>query len=211
MAAAGDGGIMALYQSVPLPPGSRSIRVLDVHGSSPSDYDGGPIPTSLRVAGLDQQLDFTALSYVWGPKATGSHLIACNGVTLAVTESCYAALKHLKRKLAAFTIWIDAICINQKDDTERSHQVTLMGDIYSHASTVYVWLGEGTEGTDRAMAYLATAGFLNYFTSNGEPNGKRFRISRHWCAFWNSYRARWSRTSYPMPLCTSGKMFSFIH
>ena len=211
MASAGDGQTTELYRSLPLPPRSRSIRVMDVHGSSPADYDGGPIPTSLRVADLDQQPDFTALSYVWGPKATGAHLIACNGITLAVTESCYTALKHLKRKLAAFTIWIDAICINQKNDTERSHQVTLMGNIYSRASTVYVWLGEGNESTNRAMAYLSTAGFLNHYTSDGEPDGKRFRISRHWCTFWNSYSARWSRTSYPMPLCTSGEMFSFMY
>jgi hypothetical protein len=31
-----------------------------------------------------------------------------------------------------------------------------MGDIYSTAETVYVWLGDETTRTDRAMAHLAT-------------------------------------------------------
>jgi hypothetical protein len=39
-------------------------------------------------------------------------------------------------------IWADAICINQEDDAERSKQVVMMGEIYSQAKTVIVWLGE---------------------------------------------------------------------
>ena len=41
----------------------------------------------------------------------------------------------------------------------------------------------GTQATDRAMAYLDTAGFLEYFSSSGEPDGNLKKISRHWCAF----------------------------
>ena len=38
-------------------------------------------------------------------------------------------------------MWIDAICINQKDDDEKSTQVALMRDIYHFADEVIVWLG----------------------------------------------------------------------
>ncbi|RII13657.1 hypothetical protein CUC08_Gglean004427 [Alternaria sp. MG1] len=37
--------------------------------------------------------------------------------------------------------WIDAICINQSDINERSEQVPRMGDIYSMASRVWIWMG----------------------------------------------------------------------
>jgi hypothetical protein len=39
-------------------------------------------------------------------------------------------------------LWADAICINQEDYVERSKQVVMMGEIYSQAKTVIVWLGE---------------------------------------------------------------------
>ena len=37
--------------------------------------------------------------------------------------------------------WIDATCINQQDLKERGHQVAVMGQIYSKAVEVRVWLG----------------------------------------------------------------------
>ncbi|KAI1102044.1 heterokaryon incompatibility protein-domain-containing protein [Jackrogersella minutella] len=39
-------------------------------------------------------------------------------------------------------IWIDALCINQKDTTEKEDQVKLMHEIFANAVTVKIWLGE---------------------------------------------------------------------
>jgi hypothetical protein len=39
-------------------------------------------------------------------------------------------------------LWVDAICINQEDYDERSHQVKMMGMIYARASAVMIWLGK---------------------------------------------------------------------
>jgi hypothetical protein len=36
------------------------------------------------------------------------------------------------------SLWIDALCINQEDDEERSRQVALMKDIYRQANEVVV-------------------------------------------------------------------------
>lgn len=38
-------------------------------------------------------------------------------------------------------IWIDALCINQQDMQERSHQVGQMDHIYQNADQVIIWLG----------------------------------------------------------------------
>jgi len=38
-------------------------------------------------------------------------------------------------------LWIDAICINQNDVIEKNHQVAMMGQIYTQAQRVVVWLG----------------------------------------------------------------------
>ncbi|KAH7396120.1 heterokaryon incompatibility protein-domain-containing protein, partial [Pyrenochaeta sp. MPI-SDFR-AT-0127] len=39
-------------------------------------------------------------------------------------------------------LWVDAICINQTDNDERSKQVAIMGEIYNRAIKVFAWLGE---------------------------------------------------------------------
>jgi hypothetical protein len=38
-------------------------------------------------------------------------------------------------------IWIDAICIDHSNVSERVHQVAQMGEIYSRATNVHVWFG----------------------------------------------------------------------
>ena len=38
-------------------------------------------------------------------------------------------------------MWIDALCINQDDTKERSHQFTQMGEIYRRDRQVISWLG----------------------------------------------------------------------
>jgi hypothetical protein len=43
-------------------------------------------------------------------------------------------------------IWIDAICINQMDVEEKSHQVASMGKLYSKATKTLIWLGNDVEG-----------------------------------------------------------------
>ncbi|OCK94220.1 uncharacterized protein K441DRAFT_677703 [Cenococcum geophilum 1.58] len=51
-------------------------------------------------------------------------------------------------------LWIDAICINQRDNTEKSHQVMLMRDIYANAKTVLAWIGEVDEFSPLAFDTL---------------------------------------------------------
>ncbi|KAI1281147.1 heterokaryon incompatibility protein-domain-containing protein [Xylaria sp. FL0933] len=44
--------------------------------------------------------------------------------------------------LLRIPVWIDAICINQNDLSERAQQVKMMRQIYQTASTVKIWLGK---------------------------------------------------------------------
>ena len=54
-------------------------------------------------------------------------------------------------------LWADAICINQGDVGERNSQVSLMGDIYSKAQTVWVCVGEPAESWDMEHAQAVAA------------------------------------------------------
>lgn len=51
----------------------------------------------------------------------------------------------LSHKLSRM-LWVDAICINQQNVTERSQQVQLMREIYSRATGVVVFLGTDEDG-----------------------------------------------------------------
>lgn len=180
----------ALYETLPIEQNSHRIRVLDIHDGT------GEVKGDLRLIDIDsdEPPQFTALSYVWGTFASTPHHIQCSGYPVKITENGYSALLHLRRKLGAFTIWVDAICMDQGSDVDKSRQVPLMGDIYQRATTVYVWLGEGDVGTDRAMKFLSTAGFRRYF--DDRPGGK----SRPWAAAFVALIARWSRIRHPFPL-----------
>lgn len=85
-------------------------------------------------------------------------MIKVNGHGLEVTENCEAALQELRREARTYSkphvIWIDAICINQKDLRERNHQVNLMLDIYHHCQKLIIWLGLEMDGSEKAIATL---------------------------------------------------------
>jgi Heterokaryon incompatibility protein (HET) len=46
--------------------------------------------------------------------------------------------KELRDPLEDRVFWIDAICINQEDDKEKSRQVPMMAQIYSEAANVRI-------------------------------------------------------------------------
>lgn len=52
------------------------------------------------------------------------------------------------------SLWVDALCINQTDDEERAHQVSIMGEVYKRAECVHAWLGLSTEETAGAMVLM---------------------------------------------------------
>lgn len=120
----------------PLSEGEKAIRILYLR---PADGYHDEIHCSLGNANLEDTPYYKALSYVWGdPSVTVP--IFVDGAQYHVTVNCYTALLRL-RQAEEICLWIDAICINQNDDAEKSVQVALMGDVYFLAEQVIVWLG----------------------------------------------------------------------
>ncbi|KAL1882921.1 hypothetical protein Daus18300_000559 [Diaporthe australafricana] len=64
------------------------------------------------------------------------------GEEFKVRGSLYFALKTQRRPDTAREIWIDALCINQADNEERTGQVKLMQRIYAVSSKTTIWLGD---------------------------------------------------------------------
>jgi hypothetical protein len=153
-----------IYRLTPLSPGCRSIRLLNIY-PEPNNDSSKAVSCDLSVINLDDEHPpFAALTYVWNIDA-GEKLsnISCAGQTLSLTHNGHDALKHLRAKLGAFSIWVDAVCIDQANYEEKMDQIKLMGDIYAEAETVYVWLGSGSGACSRALKFVERAGFQRYF------------------------------------------------
>ncbi|KAJ9605767.1 hypothetical protein H2200_009616 [Cladophialophora chaetospira] len=102
---------------------------------------GTPLTCELQVVASPSSTQFEALSYVWGDTAQ-SHAISCNGFNFAVTPSLYTALTHLRYPDSWRRLWVDQLCINQLESQELMKQVGMMGNLYSSACRVIVWLGK---------------------------------------------------------------------
>jgi hypothetical protein len=99
---------------------------------------------------------YEALSYTWGRPNTHfpPRFIILNGAKFEVGENLYHALQYLAFNSQDRVLWVDAICINQNDASEKNHQVQQMGDIYRMASQVVVWLGLSSAGTKRVFKFI---------------------------------------------------------
>ncbi|KXT02330.1 hypothetical protein AC578_221 [Pseudocercospora eumusae] len=84
---------------------------------------------------------YEAISYCWGHVDSPKQLTLRSGSNLAITASLHSALQSFRYPDRSRLLWADAICINQDDIEERSHQVAIMGEIYALAKRVLVWLG----------------------------------------------------------------------
>jgi hypothetical protein len=132
---------MNAYNYRPLS-GNDSIRVLEL---LPGQF-GDRLQARLLEVRLLEDPTFAALSYCWGEPKFDT-LLECDDQALYITSSLAAALSRLRYGTQPLIIWADQVCINQNDNLERSAQVMLMGQIYTKAEKVLIWLGEDDSGS----------------------------------------------------------------
>lgn len=144
------------YSHSPLDPADpRAIRIIQL---LPSRDLKGPVRCELYHCSLDDNYQFEAISYTWGAPEPGYTVLVNGSCPLEVTPNCVEALVDMRRRFHKRTLWIDSICIDQRQtDTskrERDRQVRIMGDVYRAAQKVLVWLGPAEPGTARTISRL---------------------------------------------------------
>lgn len=107
---------------------------------------------------------YEALSYVWG-NPTVTLPILLDGQDFQVTANLASALRHLRYHDRNRTLWIDAMCINQKDIGECGTQVHQMLEIFRKAQEVIVWLCPKTEQLAKAMDQILELGSAGHLSS----------------------------------------------
>lgn len=140
----------------------QQIRLLHVHPGEFYEH----ISATISFAYLGDHPKYEALSYVWGDPRVCLD-ITVDGQTVSITINLWAALRRRKPStvLESYRVqflvlttsvrvrdiqqervlWVDALCINQEDEFEKSHQVRLMTEIFRNTWRALAWLGEFEE------------------------------------------------------------------
>lgn len=118
-----------------------------------------PVRCSLLHASLKDSPPYTALSYCWG-NSEERRQIFVDSVAIHVTVNLELALRHLRGRSEFQVLWIDALCIDQKNHSEKGEQLEQMREIYTRASLVISWLGPAQDNSDTAMSWISLHGGL---------------------------------------------------
>lgn len=172
-----------VYHYTSLDPITHDIRLLVL---LPSKEESTQIECLLTQISLDQTPDYEALSYAWGSQNDKIGTVSLEGKPFPVTSNLEDALHHLRGEEEPRMLWVDALCINQIDDEEKSHQVRQMKSIYQFATRVVIWLGKELDDSDLAMDLIANihkVGPDNFETS--------LESARSWEALAKFYRRSW--------------------
>lgn len=125
------------------------FRILELQPGSRT----APIICNLVCATLAHHPAYDAISYVWG-SSTKSNSIKCDGKKLFITNNLRDALIRVRRLDRPRWLWVDSLCIDQDNLTEKGHQVQSMGKIYGAASCVLIFLGVADNGNSQKAMTL---------------------------------------------------------
>ena len=131
------------------------IRLLTLHSTTEE-----PFRLSLEHYSYNADLKYDAFSYAWNlaGEVNGQTLpqVLCNTTTLKLGLNLYQAIESLaKLKKVSRPIWIDYICIDQNNTKGKEWQIPLMGQYYSRAKMVWIWLGRSHGNSGDAMEAMS--------------------------------------------------------
>ena len=101
---------------------------------------------------VDLDSERTACSYVWGDSEP-SQVILINDGLFRVRQNLHDFLLQMRKDNFLGPLWVDALCIDQSNTSERNNQVQQMGSIYRDARTVVSWLGQGNASAAQFMQF----------------------------------------------------------
>jgi hypothetical protein len=131
--------------------GMVPIRLLSLHPT---------LSGASLIGSIDERAEgqhYEALSHCWGKparldKGEGDQISIVENdqySLLPIRGNLGAALRRLRNKTGSYRrLWIDAICIDQDNNAEKSEQIPLMDRIFQEADRVCIWLGDETGKQD---------------------------------------------------------------
>ena len=169
--------------------------------------DGSRLGIRLQMIDVHNLPSYRALSYCWGEGSMGEEC-SCEDETssgrLWLSNNLWQALKQIRRSEEDVPLWVDQLCIDQRNNEEKAQQVRLMGQIYSKASQVVVWLGLADNETALAFHLIESVGeqvveqvqkmgtdVAGNFIRECYPLDLSSADSPEWIAFRNLFKRPW--------------------
>lgn len=118
---------------------SAQIRLLKLHRRVPFFE----LSAELITCYPEEAPSYYTVSYVWSYGAQDLRSITLNGLSFQVKGNVHYILKRCSSFLRPQFIWIDTICIDQTNASEKTLQVRAMQDIYGKSKHALVCLGDG--------------------------------------------------------------------
>ncbi|KAK7724805.1 hypothetical protein SLS63_008499 [Diaporthe eres] len=112
--------------------------------------------------------NYTALSWTWGRAAWTSNIYIVDENlharhAIAVPPTLESALRHVRHPTKKVVLWVDLICIRQDAAEERAFMISILPDIFKHASSVIVWLGDEDESSRSVVDFVGKVRDLENF------------------------------------------------
>ena len=124
--------------------GPDEFRLVCLSAVTNQDY---PLHLTLETFGDDDHPEYECTSYSWGGEDGDSSL--CQPVyigehwdILLQTQNCWSMLRFLRPWRGVRMVWVDAVCIDQRNREEQGAQVAKMRRIYETCLRVVLYLGE---------------------------------------------------------------------
>ncbi|KAJ0110187.1 hypothetical protein J7T55_000619 [Diaporthe amygdali] len=130
------------------------IRLLNLYPGAPEDT----IRANLEIVSINERHNYDAISYTWADE-NGDTRKCCSiileplGVCLPITRNCDSVLRRVRKHTSR--VWIDAVCIDQRNIQERGKQVNVMPLIYMGASRTFLYVGEGSDDSALVLGNLS--------------------------------------------------------
>jgi hypothetical protein len=147
--------VQPYYTHEPLPNSRTHTRLLTLLPGAGTES----IRARTSVHAIDNVPKYVAQSYMCGGKYP-QHEIEVDGQRFLIRPNLHLFLQTIRTDKTQL-IWTDAICIEQKNAEERTHQVEMMGKIYGSAESSLVWLGPAADDSDLVIDLMNDFGVGN--------------------------------------------------
>ncbi|EEA22069.1 Ankyrin and HET domain protein [Talaromyces marneffei ATCC 18224] len=181
------------YQSSVL--GTNEIRLLNLRcGDAQEELVGNlevvklNTETETEAQALHQRYD--TLSYTWGDQDPTEHIKIIHAnqqYRIPIRPNLHQALSHLRSHREDRYLWVDAICIHQDDEREKSSQVRMMSQIFNNSSCVCVWIGPEKDDSRRAIDFIKS----RLVHDDADQLLENFEYRHEWLALSKLMRRPW--------------------
>lgn len=136
----------------PLSDASTHIRLLHVSRAS---AEGELNAFQMTEHSMNNLPRYAAISYVWGTSTDryrmvidGSWMEVNPNASMALAQACHYNREALEDDEDPVYFWMDTLCINQQDTSEKNLQVEMMAEIYGRAKVVYSCVGPHEDSSE---------------------------------------------------------------